>query len=336
VSTASPVPETWSLTGDDARETLRRCGRWSLVRDAFVRLRAADGFTHARALAYVTALVLVEGIIALVGFANAFGGGGASRAIVRTLKAAVPGPGGRVLTDAVSQAHRAGSSHRYLALTFGLLAAVLTGSTLMGQVERALNRIYGIEKDRPSLQKYGLALLLTLTAGALTSIAFAVFAFGRVIGDAIHNDGVAIAWTVLRWPLALVLITVAISLLFRYSPRRHQPGLSWLGFGATVAVVAWVLCTVGLGLFFTASKSFGQTYGPLAGLIGLLVWALLSSTSLLVGGAVSAQLEAVRAGATTPQDEQKIEHSEPEAASTEARSRADTPEPSRSKALSRP
>jgi YihY family inner membrane protein len=318
VSTAAPVPETWELTGDDARETLRRCGRWPLVRDAFIRLRAADGFSHARSLAYVTSLVLVEGTIALVGFAHAFGGGGVSNVIVRSLKAAVPGPGGRLLTDAVAQAHRAGSSHRYLGLTFGLIAALITGATLMGQIERALNRIYGVEKDRPTLQKYGLALLLTLTAGALATLAFTLLALGRSIGDSIHNRFVANVWATTRWPLALVLIAVAISALYRYSPRRHQPGLSWLAFGAAVAVLAWVLCTVGLGLFFAASTSFGQTYGPLAGLIALLLWALLSSISILLGGAVTAQLEAVRAGTSAPQDEQKIEHSEPEAAATQA------------------
>ena len=51
MSTAQPVPETWELTGDDARETLQRCGRWQLLRDAFMRLRVADGFSHARSLA---------------------------------------------------------------------------------------------------------------------------------------------------------------------------------------------------------------------------------------------------------------------------------------------
>src|SRR5690348_5611100 len=132
MSTATPVPETWELTGDDARQTLRVCGRKKLLRDAFVRLRVADGFSHARSLAYVTALVLVQAIIALVGLASALGRGGASNVIVRTLKAAAPGPAGKLLTDAVTQAHRSGASHRYLGLTLGLLGALITGSTMMG------------------------------------------------------------------------------------------------------------------------------------------------------------------------------------------------------------
>ena len=67
MSTATAVPETWELTGDDARETLLHTGRRALIRDAFLRLRASDGFSHARSLAFAVALVLVQAIIALVG-----------------------------------------------------------------------------------------------------------------------------------------------------------------------------------------------------------------------------------------------------------------------------
>ena len=81
---------------------------------------------------------------------------------------AVPGPASRVLTDAVTQAYATGASSRWLpARARHGAARLITGSTLFGQLERGLNRIYGVEQDRPSVQKYGLALLLTVTAGAL-------------------------------------------------------------------------------------------------------------------------------------------------------------------------
>jgi YihY family inner membrane protein len=315
VSTATPVPETRGLDGDDARKTLRTCGSGQLLRDAFVRLRVADGFSHARSMAYVTALVLVEALVSLVGLATALGSTEVSGVIVRTLKAAAPGPAGDFLTQAVTQAHQAGATHRYAGLVFGLLATLISGSTLLGQLERGFNRIYGIEQDRPTLRKYGLALGLTVSAGVLAAIAFAALAFGRTIGDSIHNDTVSEAWALIRWPLALVLLTGAMTLLLRWSPRRRQPDLSWLAFGATVSVLLWALCTIGLGAFFSLSTSFGETYGPLAGIIALLVWALLSAVSILFGGATAAQLEAIRVGVDAPQDEEKVDHSEPRNAS---------------------
>jgi YihY family inner membrane protein len=277
-----------------------------------MRLRVADGFSHARSLAYATALVFVQAIIAVVGLASALGSGGFSRLVVRTLKAAVPGPGGQLLTDAVAQAHRAGASHRYTGLIVGLVGTLVTGSTLLGQLERGLNRIYGVEQDRPTLQKYGLALVLAVTSGALVVAAFALLALGQSIGNSIDNAGVNRAWSILRWPTAVVLATFAMTLLFKWSPRRRQPALSWLAFGSIVAGFLWLAVTAGLGAFFSLSTSFGQTYGPLAGIVALLLWSLLSAVAVLYGGAVAAQLEAVRAGVREPQDQEKVEHSEPE------------------------
>ena len=111
----------------------------------------------------------------------------------------------------------------------------------MGQVERALNRLYGIEQDRPTLQKYGRALVLALTAGVLSTAAFAMFALGHGIGEGFNDDTVTEIWKIVRWPIALVLMMAAIALLFRWSPRRHQPAWSWLAFGSTVSVVLWSL-----------------------------------------------------------------------------------------------
>ncbi len=83
MSTASRVPETWELDGDDARETLKNLGRQKLLRDAFMRLRFADGFSHARSLAFATSLVLVQGVIAIVGFAAVLGDKSVADSLVR-------------------------------------------------------------------------------------------------------------------------------------------------------------------------------------------------------------------------------------------------------------
>ena len=312
MSTANHVPETWGLTGDDAMQTLERTGRGALIRDAFKRLRYADGFSHARSMAYLTTLIFLQATIALVGLASALSSGGLSRIIVKTLRQVVPGPTGKVLTDAVQQAHKAGSSHHYLALIIGLAGALITGTTLMGQIERALNRIYGVEQDRPTMQKYGRAFVLAVTAGLLFLVAFAALALGRAIGSSVSNHTVSIVWNVLRWPLALGLLIAAIALLFNWSPRRHQPGWSWLAFGAIVSVVLLTIVTVALDAVFQFSSTFGKTYGPLAGIVSLMLWAVVASIALLFGASIGAQLEAVRGGRPDPQSTRKVMESEPD------------------------
>jgi YihY family inner membrane protein len=325
MSTAQLVPETWELSGDEARETLLETGRRRLLADAFMRLRVADGFSHARSLAFMTSLVLVQGLIALVGFASLLGQDDVSAVIVRTIKGAAPGPAGRVLTQAVVQAQSNGSADRYAGLAFGLVGALIAATTATGQLERALNRLYGVEQDRPSLRKYGFAFLVALSAGTLSACAFAALAFGRTVGDAIHDERLSAAWNATRWPLALALTATAVTMLFRWCPRRHQPAASWLAFGSVVSVVLWTTVTLGLATFFRLSSSFGETYGPLAGMLALLLWALLSAISILYGAAVAAQLEAVRAGTAAPQDEEKVAESEPDASTRTGNALVGTP-----------
>ena len=314
MSTASLVPETWTLTGDDAKDTLAHADRKRLIKDAIVRLRSSDGFSHARSMAFLAILIFIQAVIAAVGIASAIGSGTLSSSIVAVLQSIVPGPAGRVLTDAVEQAHRAGSTGHWIAIGVGTIGALVTGTTLMGQVERAMNRLYGIEKDRDTVRKYAHALLLLLVAGGLAALGFVGLALGGAIASSLGGHTARMVWNIARWPVGIAFLMAATALMFHWAPRRHQPAWSWLSFGAAVAVGLFAIVTLALDLFFQFSTSFGSTYGPLAGVIALAFWSFFSSLALLMGAALAAQLEAVRAGAGDPRSAGKVAASEPQIA----------------------
>ena len=304
MSTANLVPETWNLTGDDAKKTLSHIGRRRLAKDALTRLRVSDGFSHARSMAFLGILLFVEGVIAAVGISSTLRSG-YSHSIVKALQSIVPGPAGRILTQAASQAHQAASSGHWVAIAFGTIGAVVTGTTMMGQIERAMNRLYGIESDRGAASKYAHAFLLTLTAGTLAALAFVGLGLGGAVASALGSSSTRTIWNVARWPLGILLLIAAVALILRWAPRRHQPKWSWMSFGAVAAVALMALVTVVLNLFFHFSSTFGTTYGPLAGIIALAFWSYATAIALLVGAALAAQLEAVRAGAGAPRSERK-------------------------------
>ena len=127
MSTASHVKETYELTGDDARETLMSTGRIALMKDAIVRLRAADGTSHSRGLAFAVSLVLVQGLVVVVGFAVATGSAGFRQLLLDTIQASAPGPTSDLLTNAVEQATHVGRRNRYLPLTIGLIGTLRHG-----------------------------------------------------------------------------------------------------------------------------------------------------------------------------------------------------------------
>ena len=303
MSTANLVPETWNLTGDDARKTLSRVGRRRLVKDALTRLRFSDGFSHARSMAFLGILLFVEGVIAAVGISSGLGNSASSHSIVKALQSIVPGPAGRIFTQAANQAQQAASSGHWVAIAFGTIGALVTGTTMMGQIERAMNRLYGIESDRGAAKKYARAFLLTLTAGTLAALAFVGLGLGTAVASALGSSGTRTIWSVARWPLGILLLIAAIALIMRWAPRRHQPKWSWMSFGAAAAVALMAFVTVVLNVFFHFSSSFGTTYGPLAGIIALAFWSYATATALLLGAALAAQLEAVRAGVGAPRSE---------------------------------
>jgi YihY family inner membrane protein len=311
MSTATRVPETITLSGDelsadDALTTLRRYGRWNLVKNSFIRFRYADGFTNARALALQLCLSFIPLIIAVVGLSSALHQGKVGQVIVQTVAGVLPGTAkGDVVEQAAQRSHDQGATGGLLALWLGLLVAIIALTTAMGQIERGANRIYGIERDRPTVQKYGRALLMALTAGLLLQLGFLVIIAGDALGDSLAatygwGDTFARLWTIGSWPVGILLAWASFTVVLERAPRRRQPAYSWLAIGSGVSLALWLLLTGLLALYVVKSGSFGTTYGPLTGIFALLLWANLSSVALFLGVAFAAQLEAVRAGAPTP------------------------------------
>ena len=306
MSTATPVPvsDDPELEGDEALETLRSVGLARLLGRSFVRFRYADGFSHSRALAFQFVLTLLPGLIAVVGLASVLDQTTFTEVLTGTVDDIAPGPAGQVLNQALEQGSAGGDSGA-AALAFGLIAAIVAAAGAMGQIERGSNRIYGVERDRPTVRKYLVAAGLAMTAGVATVAAFVLVVFGSEIGDSLGaakgwTDVAQTAWSIGRWPLGAALVAAAVALLFTVSPHRRQPRPSWLALGSVIAVLLWFSFTGLLALYIGASNGFGETYGPLAGFIGLMLWAFLGSLALFLGLAVAAQLEAERAGLRQP------------------------------------
>jgi YihY family inner membrane protein len=292
------------LSADDAWRTLRRYGRWQLLRDSFLRFRYGDGFSHARAFGLQLCLAVLPFLIALTGLASKLGIARGGRVIADTVLAMTPGASKSLVDDLLLNDHRTESIGE-TALTLGLITAVIALATAVGQVERGANRIYGVERDRPAPHKYARALVLAVLAGLPALVGFVMLVAGSELGESIQrwygwSPGAATAWSVARWPVSLFLTTITVAMLFRYAPRRHQPGLSWLMFGAGIATGLWWLVSVLLAAYIEVSGSFAGTYGALTAVMALLLWANLTGIALFLGLAFAAQLEARRVGVREP------------------------------------
>jgi uncharacterized BrkB/YihY/UPF0761 family membrane protein len=237
MSTASCVRETWNLKGDDAWRTLAATGRLKLVRDAFVRLRAADGFSHSRSLAFATSLVLVQGLIALVGLAVELGQAGFNRTILGAIENAVPGPAGSLLVRVFAQAQQVGLEHRFLPLLLGLAGTLVTATTVGRDLSRAVG---GSSHLAWHVLRWPVALGLAAAAfGGILRWAprrrqphWSWLAFGGVIGVA--------GWTI---------VTVLFGVAFRASSSF---GNVYGSLAGVVALQIWTFCSA-VAIFFGAA-----------------------------------------------------------------------------------
>ncbi|GIF66694.1 hypothetical protein Ais01nite_47290 [Asanoa ishikariensis] len=309
MSSTRIVPETRlmsaeQLTADDAWHTLQRHGGWHLVRDAFVRLRYGDGFSHARAFAFQLCLAVVPFLIALTGLTTDLGVEAGGRVVADTVIALTPGASVDVVRELLTDDERTEDAGE-LALALGLITGLVALTMAMSQVERGANRIYGVERDRPAHRKYLRAAVLAVAAGLPMFLGFLLLVAGGPIGDSVQRQYGWGGWVhdlfdVIRWPISLALTVFAIAVLFRHAPRRSQPALSWLLFGAGITTVLWIVASLLLALYVSLAESFNQTYGALTGIMALLLWANLTGVAFFFGLAFTAQLEGMRVGAPEP------------------------------------
>ncbi|WP_246267355.1 YihY/virulence factor BrkB family protein [Nonomuraea typhae] len=289
------------LSADHAWSTLRAYGLRRLAHDSFVRFRYGDGMSHSRALAFQMCLSIIPGAIALVGLSSVTHQEQLATILQLSLSRLAPGEGGASVIDVLGT----GTRRDAVALWLGLGTSLISLTSTMAQVERGANRIYGMERDRPFHRKYGRAVILALTAGALMVTGFVAMVGGAAIGGALAQvwswtPAQHVAFDVIRWPVGFLLALVSTSVLFRAAPRRRQPGHTWLAFGALVTLVLWTAFTLALALYTDRSSTFGSTYGPLTTVMALMLWAFLSSIALFLGLAFAAQLEAARAEEPDP------------------------------------
>ena len=302
MSTVTEVPETYELSGDDAVETLADSRPDTIAKKAFIRFRYSDGFSFARSLAFQVVMTLIPGTIFVVALA-ALVGEGRLQGIVRTMiESLTPGPAGEMFLAAFAQGAEAGAQGDVVAVIAGGTAMLISAVTAMAQLQRGSSRIYGVDGDRTTLRRYGLATVLALTAGLLLTVAFVFIALGGSVRS-FFDDGLARLWGWFRWPAGILALTAGLATLFKFAPNRRQPGVTWLATGGSVAAVGWVLVSVALSFYLNASGTFGDTYGPLAGIVGLALWAQLSAIAILYGVAIAAELEAQRAGIEEPHND---------------------------------
>ena len=159
-----------------------------------------------------------------------------------------------------------------------------------------MNRVYEIDEGRPiwKLRPALLVVTVILVLIAVVIVAAVVLSGGvaRSIGATIGLSDVTVTvWNIAKWPVILALVVVAIAVLYYATPNVQQPKFRWISLGAIVALVVWVLASLGFGFYVANFSSYDETYGSLAGVIVFLLWLWITNLALLFGAELDAEVE---------------------------------------------
>ena len=114
----------------------------------------------------------------------------------------------------------------------------------MTAIMDSLNRAYDVAEGRPFWKVRGLAILLTVGLSVFLIVSLVLLTFGPQIGGWIADQvGLGrvfqIAWNVLRWPVIVGLLIVAMALVYYLAPDVEQ-SWQWITPGAMVAILGWL------------------------------------------------------------------------------------------------
>ena len=249
----------------------------------------------AAALTYYAVLAIFPAMLALVSVLGVLGQGKNSiKTIEDTLRPLVSPEVLSSIDTALKQV--ASSNSAGLALVIGIVAALWSASGYVGAFGRAMNRIYEIDEGRPFWKLRPLMLLMTVVAVFLAAIALLVLIVSGPIAETIGNliglGGTALTvWSIVKWPILAAVVVLVVGLLYYTTPNVQQPKFRWISVGAGVAILVWVLASVGFAFYVGNFSSYNKTYGSLAAVIVTLLFLWITNLALLFGGELDAELE---------------------------------------------
>ena len=212
-----------------------------------------------------------------------------------------------------------GKQHGWL-LWSTLAFALWTASGGASGLITALNRAYDVSETRAAWKVKLRALLVTLGGIIVIIVATAAMLIGPEVvrwiwsffgfGGAFDK-----LWAVLRWPVATLALMTMVACIYYFLPNVKQKW-RFITPGSVVAVLAWIVASIGFRMYVSHFSSYARTYGALGTVVVLLVWLYLSGLMLIMGGEINAILDRVHKGilhteaepgATTVHDPRPVE-----------------------------
>jgi membrane protein len=292
-------------------------GWFAILRRVMAEVKEDNVALLAAGVAFYAMLAIFPAIIAVVTVYGMVADPNQVESQVGEFAQSLPSGADQLLTEQLKNVTSAGRQSLSIGLAVSLLAVLWSASGGVQGLVKGLNVVYDERESRGFFKLRGLSLLLTLGAIVVAVVALALITvFPAVIDNLGLGQAGELAASIARWVVLALLVLVAVAVVYRFAPDRASPRWRWVSWGAVVALVLWLLGSVGFSWYVDNFGKYNQTYGALAAVIILLLWLFLSAFAVLLGAEFDAEIERQTARDTTTGPERPLGERGAEAADT--------------------
>ncbi|MFC3126000.1 YihY/virulence factor BrkB family protein [Pseudoroseomonas globiformis] len=269
-----------------------RAGWWGILRRAAKQVSENRILTEAAGITFYALLALFPAITAMVSLYGLVAEPATITGHLQGLSQVLPAGGMQIVEE---QARRVASKADG---TLGIGAAVGLGTALWSANAAtkaffdALNIVYEEKEKRGFLLRTAVSLAFTIAGIVFVLLAISAIVVVPLILNFV-GLGNAVEWLLAlgRWPILLIGITALLACLYRYGPSRERARWRWVSWGGAFASLGWLLFSAAFSWYAANFGSYDETYGSLGAVVGFMTWIWLSSTVVLVGAEINAEME---------------------------------------------
>jgi len=172
--------------------------------------------------------------------------------------------------------------------SLSVLGSLWAASWGMMAIINTLNVVYGVKETRPFWKAGSTAVLLTIGAAVFVIASLILILAGEQMSQWVADVTgmvwwVTLGWPILQWPVIVLFMLVAINLIYYWAPNINHEW-QWVNPGSALAVFLWIILSLGLKFYVENFINYNVVYGPITGVIILMMWLYVSGLTLLIGG----------------------------------------------------
>jgi membrane protein len=179
-------------------------------------------------------------------------------------------------------------------LSLSLVLTIWSASSGFNAVIKGLNKAYDEKESRNIIISQIISIVFTLALVTIIILAIFLLVFGEKTGYMVAkwfglSNAFYLFWHASRYILIIIIMTFVFSLLYIYAPcKKHS--LKKVLPGAIFSSIGWVLTSLCFSFYINNFSNYSKLYGSIGAVIILMLWLLISSFIIILGGEINSVL----------------------------------------------